>query len=196
MLLRNSKFRIRSVSRLRLSAGLILICLSISSSAVFGQRSKEEKPPVRERLFYGGSLGLQFGTYTDIDISPVVGLWLLPRLNIAAGPKYRYLKYYEERASIYGARAYSQFFVIKDINNIIPINIHLGLFLHAEDEFFKVKYTDGIDTKELYINAPLVGAGISEPLGRRSSLNVMVLWALEDDYDFYSDPEIRISIIF
>jgi len=126
MLLRNSKFRIRSVSRLRLSAGLILICLSISSSAVFGQRSKEEKPPVRERLFYGGSLGLQFGTYTDIDISPVVGLWLLPRLNIAAGPKYRYLKYYEERASIYGARAYSQFFVIKDINNIIPINIHLA----------------------------------------------------------------------
>jgi hypothetical protein len=196
MLVRNSKFGTMGLRRLRILSALILFGLIISSSTVFGQRSRNETPPLRERLFYGGSFGLQFGTYTDIDISPVVGLWVLPRLNIAAGPKYRYLKYYEERANIFGGRAYTQFFVIRDINNIIPINFHLGLFLHAEDEFFKVNYTDGIDTEELFINAPLVGAGISEPLGRRSSLNVMVLWALEDDYDFYSDPEIRISIIF
>ena len=196
MLIRNSKFGTTALRRLQIYTALVLIGLCTSYSAVSGQNSRDEKPPVKERLFYGGSLGLQFGTYTDIDISPVLGLWLLPRLNIAAGPKYRYLKYYEERASIFGARAYSQFFFIKDINNIIPINVHLGLFLHVEDEFFKVNYTDGIDTEEFYINAPLVGAGISEPLGRRSSLNLMVLWALEDDYDFYSDPEIRISIIF
>jgi hypothetical protein len=196
MLVRNSKFGLTALRRLQIYTALTLIGLSTSYLVVYGQRSTEEKPPVRERLFYGGSLGLQFGTYTDVDISPVVGLWLLPRLNIAAGPKYRYLKYYEERASIFGARAYSQFFFIKDINNIIPINLHLGLFLHAEDEFFKVNYTDAIDTEEFYINAPLVGVGISEPLGRRSSLNLMVLWALEDNYDFYSDPEIRISIIF
>jgi len=196
MLVRNSIFGTTAMRRLQISTALILIGLSISSSVLFGQRSRDEKPPVRERLFYGGSLGLQFGTYTDIDISPVVGLWVLPRLNLAAGPKYRYLKYYEDRANILGGRVYTQFFFIRDINNIIPINFHLGLFLHAEDEFFKVNYTDGIDTEELFINAPLVGAGISESLGRRSSLNLMVLWALEDKYDFYSDPEIRISIIF
>ncbi len=69
----------------------VLILLNISFTAVLSQRTKGEVPPLKERLFYGGSLGLQFGTVTDIDISPIIGLWLLPRLNIAAGPKYRYL---------------------------------------------------------------------------------------------------------
>ncbi len=58
----------------------------------FGQKSIEDTPPLKERLFYGGNFGLQFGSITDIQVSPVVGIWLLPRLNVAVGPNYRYYR--------------------------------------------------------------------------------------------------------
>jgi hypothetical protein len=196
MLKRNSIYNRTAFRRLLLIALFAIVLINITLSTVSGQKSRNETPPLKERLFYGGSLGLQFGTYTDIDVSPVIGLWVLPRLNVAVGPKYRYQKYYDERANMYGGRAYSQFFFIRDLNNLIPMGVHLGLFLHAEDEFFRFYYTDGTDSEELFSNTPLIGAGISEPLGRRASLNLMFLWALDDPNDFYDDPEIRFSIIF
>jgi hypothetical protein len=196
MLKRNSKYNMAGTRRFKIVLGLLLIIMNISFAEVFGQKARSEAPPLRERLFYGGSLGLQFGTYTDIDVSPVIGLWVLPRLNVAAGPKYRYQKYYEEKANMYGGRVYSEFFFIRDINNMIPLGVHLGFFLHAEYEFFKIDINEGVGWESHFINAPLAGVGISQPLGMRSSMNLMLLWALEDYYDFYSDPEIRISIIF
>jgi hypothetical protein len=176
--------------------GTVLVLLSISFTAVLSQKIKGEVPLLKERLFYGGSLGLQFGSVTDIDLSPIVGIWLLPRLNLAAGPKYEYYKYYKERANFYGGRVYTQFVFLKDLDNLIPMGVHLGFFLHAEDEFFKLDYTDGVDWISPFINTPLIGAGLSEPLGRRAAMNFMVLWPLDNFYGLYSEPELRISFTF
>jgi hypothetical protein len=196
MLIRNLKYKGTVNKRLKLTVLFVLLLLNISYSAVYAQKVRSETPPLKERLFYGGSLGLMFGTLTDIDISPIIGLWVFPRLNVAAGPKYEYYKYYDERASFYGGRVYSQFFFIRDLDNIIPLGVHLGFFVHAEDEFFKLEYTDGVDTFNPFVNTPLVGGGISEPLGGRASMNLMFLWALDDFYGLYSEPEIRISVTF
>jgi hypothetical protein len=181
---------------------LLTVFLLINSvSVASGQRTREEPPPFKERLFFGGSFGLQFGTYTDIEVAPVVGLWLLPRLNVALGPKYRFYKDPFDRTDIYGGRVYTQFSVIKDLNNMIPAGLHLGFFLHAEDELLSLqssfwKSTPGI-TDRFFLNTLLAGAGISQPMGRRSSMNIMFLWALnESQYGLYSNPEIRVSFIF
>src|SRR5664279_2012655 len=58
----------------------------------YDQKSEDETPAFKERLFFGGNIGLMFGTITDIELSPIVGYWLLPRLAIAAGPEYRFYK--------------------------------------------------------------------------------------------------------
>jgi hypothetical protein len=43
----------------------------------------------------------------------------------------------------------------------------------------------------------LAGPGLSQQIGRRASLNFMVLWPLNDSgYDIYSKPEIRVSFSF
>ncbi len=183
----------------------LLVLLTIPVTVVLGQKTKSEVPPLKERLFYGGSLGLQFGSVTDIDISPVVGLWLLPRLNVAAGPKYRFYKDPVDRTDIYGLRAYAQFFFIRDLNNLIPLNVHLGFFIHAEDEYLSLQsafwQSPPNDTKRIYRNTALGGVGLSEPIGRRASINLMVLWPLNDSFvdllgHLYSEPEIRFSFIF
>jgi hypothetical protein len=54
-----------------------------------GQTGRPEVPPLKDRLFYGGNVNLQFGTYTDIQVSPVIGLWVLPRIGIALGPDFQ-----------------------------------------------------------------------------------------------------------
>lgn len=177
------------------------LILLFSFSVISGQRSREEPPPFRERLFFGGNFGLQFGTITDIQVSPVIGLWLLPRLAVAVGPDYRFYKYHSEKTNIYGVKGYMEFVVIRDISKVIPMGSNTGIFLHLEDELLSLessfwKYPP-VYTDRFYVNSVLAGAGISQQIGRRASMNFMVLWALNDPgYEIYSNPEIRVSFTF
>jgi hypothetical protein len=165
-----------------------------------GQRVQEEKPPLRERMFFGGTLGLQFGTYTNIQVVPIIGLWVRPRIAIAAGPNFQYYKdpYFE--TTLYGGNAYIQFVPLKDINNVIPIGIHTGIFLHLEDEFLSLEsavWDPNNPSSRFTINTVLAGFGISQQVGGRSSINLMFLWALNNaSYGLYSNPEIRLSFNF
>jgi hypothetical protein len=194
-------------------ASLVCLLALLSFSTVSGQNSKEDQfpfdqgndkavPPVKERLFYGGSLGLMFGTITDIQVSPVIGFWILPRVAVAAGPTYRYYKDQFNRTAVYGGRSYLQFVVVQDINSVIPVGVHTGIFLHVEDELLSLKTSfwknpPPYKTDRFYVNTVLAGGGISQEIGRRSSLNLMVLWPLNESvYEIYSKPEIRISFIF
>jgi len=190
---------LKLLSRLLLTTFFIIA----SFSAIYGQKVRREAPPFRERLFFGGSFDLQFGTITNINVSPIVGFWVLPRLAVAAGPEY---KYYSEKyigsTSIYGGRVYTQFVLIQDLNNIIPAGIHIGFFLHAEDELQSLQTktpfwnNTQVTTNRFSVNTGLIGAGISQPMGRRAAFNIIALWALDDPYGIYSNPEIRISFTF
>ena len=190
--------------------GLLLIIMLGSTLTSNGRQvphkpkerpEREEAPPIKERIFFGGSFGLQFGTFTDIEVSPIIGMWVLPRVGIAAGPNFRYYKSPFGHTTIYGGRAYLQYIFLQDLNNVIPLGIHAGLLLHFEDEalslesaFFK---TTPFLSDRFLVNTVLAGGGIRQQLGRRSSLNFMFLWALnESGYGIYGNPEIRIAIIF
>jgi len=182
-----------------------IFCFITTDEIYSQERAKNNNPPVKERLFFGGNFGLQFGSVTDIDISPVIGIWLLPRLNVAAGPKYRYYKDpYSGGTGIFGGRTYTEFVVLQDLNNIIPLGLNFGFFLHAEYEILSLessfwKYYS--EPGRIVRNTGLAGIGMSQPIGRRSSLNIMILWTLNDAfsdlmYDLYGSPEVRFSVIF
>lgn len=192
--------------RILLTSILVSISFSILSAQktneeIFPYDQKEQAPPVKERLFYGGNFGLMFGSITDIQISPVVGFWVLPRLAIAAGPTYRYYKDTQDRTSIYGGKGYVQFVVIQDFSNIIHGAGHTGLFLHVEDELLSLKanfWKYPLNPPgRFFVNTVLAGGGLSEQLGRRASVNFIVLWPLNDPvYNLYSKPELRVSFTF
>ncbi len=180
---------------------LFLVFCILNTYGQEQNRTREEPPPLKERLFFGGSFGLQFGTITDIQFSPVAGIWLLPRVAVAAGPNYRYFKDPFDRTSIYGGKAYSEFIFLQDLDNIIPIGLHFGMFFHVEDEVLSLESsffrTMPQDTDRFLINTVLAGVGIRQQMGRRSSLNMTFLWALNDHgYGIYGNPEIRISFMF
>jgi hypothetical protein len=184
----------------------ILCLLATIFSAVSGQESsREEAPPIKERIFFGGNFALQLGTITNIEISPVIGFWVRPRIAVAIGPDYNYYKDPYQGTSIYGGRGYVQLVVLRDLNKFLPIGNGTGIFLHLEDEILSLdSYAwKNINTspKRFSINTTLAGAGLSQQIGRRAAINFMVLWAIyESDAELtsriYSNPEIRIGFVF
>jgi hypothetical protein len=208
-LIKVTKFRLMCFIRasyrrisLILRSILVLLVVFTSLDSVYGQRRREEPPPLRERIFFGGSFGLQLGTYTSIEINPVVGIWLLPRLAVAAGPGYEYMKYQNISTSIFSARGYLQFAVLKDIDKFIPLGVHSSIIFHAEDELLNLDsdyWQTNVTRREdrFFVNSLLVGGGLSQQIGRRGSFNILVLWVITDSgYDIYNNPEIRIGFTF
>lgn len=180
---------------------IVLLMLIAIFPATYGQKEKVEVPPLKERLFFSGNFGFQFGTITDIQFSPVIGLWLLPRLGVAAGPNFRYYKDPYDRTTIYGGRTYLQYIVVQDLNNVIPLGIHAGLFLHGEYEALNLESSvfklPPYTSERFMTHTILAGGGFSQRIGRRSSFNIMFLWALNDEgYGIYSSPEIRVGFSF
>ncbi len=180
---------------------ILAICFSFSSVIIIsGQITSEQKPPLRERLFFGGSLGLQFGTFTNIHVAPMVGLWVRPRIAIGAGPNFTYYKDPYNETAMYGGNGFVQFVLVKDISNAIPIGMHMGIFLHLEDEILSLEsavWNQQNPNDRFMVNTLLGGFGISQQLGARSALNLMFLWTLTDSgYALYNNPEIRISFAF
>ena len=178
---------------------LISLFLMCANLVVFGQNArKTEKPPVSERLFFGGSFGLQFGTITYIDVSPIIGLWILPKVAIAGGPNFTYYKnkYYDEEIIIYGGRLYTQYLLLENINNVLPIGLNTGIFLHLENELSHYKIISP-SSENFFANNVLLGGGIRQPVGTRSFLNLTVLWTIHDSgYSIRNNPEIRVSFNF
>lgn len=178
---------------------LLLIFISASLSAQIGG---DGAPAARERLFFGGNFGLQFGSVTDIELSPVVGFWVLPRIAVAAGPDYRFYSFYKNRTHIYGGKSYLELTLLRNINSVIPIGANTDIIGHIEDQYLSLEsdfFSDPPhDTKRFGINTVLAGGGLSQQIGKRSSLNIMVLWAVDvkNDYGLYSNPEFRISFMF
>ncbi len=57
------------------------------------QQQTESSGFDKSKLFYGGSLGLAFGTYTIVNVSPQVGYRLSPYFAAGVGINYSYYGY-------------------------------------------------------------------------------------------------------
>jgi hypothetical protein len=183
---------------------IFLLALSLGIAVLgqgAGERGSSERPSLSQRLFFGGSFGLQLGSITNIDLAPVAGIWLLPRIAIGAGPSFQYYKDPYGATTIYGGRVLMQLTIIQDLNNILPLGLNLGIFatgeyegLSLDKEFFSS--ASGSEGR-LYYDSFLVGAGLSQPTGIKSSINITFLWCITgNDYGIYDTPEIRIEFYF
>ncbi len=194
---------------------ILLILLSLFVGSVFtsnlnGQYyNNEDQPELPGRVFIAPDFSLVIGNLTRIEFSPIVGYHLTPRLIAGIGGRF---EYYREKnyltsnvdiqTMIYGYRLFSRFILVKDINEIIPLNVPMGIFAHAEfeslsleEKYFRLGYSNSED--RYWLNSVLAGVGINQPTGPRSSINVMVLWDLTSTASApFSYPVLKFGLQF
>ena len=186
---------------------IIILLLSFFNPKLGSAQSNFErnKPPFTDRLVYGGGLGLQFGTLTLVDLSPVVGYRVTERLETGIGFTYKYYKVkdywydystnqsYDLKSNIIGGSVYLRYHFLKNV------------FAHAEFEQLQYRYTDyynipgiGIEKekKTANISSVFIGGGYKQQISQGSYFFIMALWNLtEDSMSPYNNPVLRMGVL-
>lgn len=146
---------------------------------------EEARTPFKDRLWFGGGVGLNFGTVTAIQLDPLLGVHLDEKRKLSVGLGLSYWYYRDNRYTpaytrdAYGYRVFSRYRVIEQA------------YLHAE--FLHLNTEPNISfedrSKRMWVPHLLVGAGYVQPLGEsRSSIYLQVLWeVLQDPNSVYFD---------
>ncbi|MFD2033688.1 hypothetical protein ACFSKL_02740 [Belliella marina] len=154
----------------------LFFCLSFGAQA---QREidTESNPPLKDRLYYGGNLAMQFGTITFVDVSPLVGAMITDKFSGGVGATYQY---FDDRRfvgnstgnrSLYGGRTFLRY-------NVFP-----SIFAHTEFEMlnFDLYNRSTLEYRREWVPAFFVGAGYFVPFGNRGGANFTFLYNLLHD---------------
>ena len=130
---------------------------------------QKQKPPLKDKLYFGGYLNLSFGKYTVIGAEPMVGYKITPKLSAGVKIRYDYIK--DKRYSTtyttsnYGGSVFTRY-------RIIP-----ALYLHAEYALYNYELFYAFEESERkWIPFLFLGAGYSQRLGGNTWLNLQILF--------------------
>jgi hypothetical protein len=146
-----------------------LCCLLITGMAA-AQDEPGNKGFDKSRLFIGGSLGLSFGDYTIINVSPQVGYRFTEHFAAGAGVNYIYYnyKYYAADGSLYERDTYS-YVGMNIFGRAYPIR---QFFVQAQPELNYVwgsqrNYPYNVESKlpSQFVPSLLLGGGAAIPAG-------------------------------
>lgn len=173
-----------------LALGLLIFLLSFSPS--FAQRELyQDSVKLKDRLYYGGNFGFQFGTVTLIDVSPLVGAMITDRLSGGVGATYQYYddnRFQGASGSSYGGRLFGRY-------NVLP-----NIFAYSEFEKINWNAYSLVNERfqRTWTNAFFIGAGYFAPFGSRGGANFTFLYNLLHDnrFSYYSEPYvIRVGFV-
>lgn len=175
---------------------LFAVFVVLPGAAVFGQQMdtlrvdttqavqmlvpEAPKGPVENKVFYGGTLGLSFGDYFRLAVTPMVGYKLSPRVSLGLKVQYEYTvdsRYAQEVTSHnYGGSVFARY------------RIHPKVYVHAEFAEMSYKYASGNFTSERqWVPFILLGGGFVQPVSASTALFVEVLFdVLQDDKSPYA----------
>jgi hypothetical protein len=145
----------------------------------------------KERGYFGGNLGLQVGTVTLVDLSPLVGVMLSPKFSTGIGATYQYYednRFQGNAGSSYGGRAFVRYNVLPNIFAYSEVeSINWNAYNNPQDNF-----------QQTWTEAFFVGGGYFAPFGARGGANFTFLYNLRHSNReaYYSQPYlIRVGIV-
>jgi opacity protein-like surface antigen len=155
---------------MKVIVGLMLFLVVVATTPADAQNSN---------VFYGGGIGLSFGTIDFIEIAPMIGVQVTDEFSTGISLLYRYRN--DSR--------YSPSLSTNDYGGSIFARYHFlpNLFAQTEYEYLNFEYNDfdGGKSSDNY-SSFLVGAGMSQPLGPNVAMHAAVLYNFSySDKDFY-----------
>ncbi|MBP7496567.1 MAG: hypothetical protein KA792_02770 [Bacteroidales bacterium] len=170
---------------------IVLIIITTFGIISAQNNSKEEKGSFKDRLIFGGNLGLQFGSNTFIDLSPFVGYKITEKLIGGVGISYRYMRYkdYDFSTDIYGGRLFGRYYLMDNLFAHVEYEL-----LNLERIYFDYNY-NVVKAGRVNVESYLAGGGYSQPLGSKSYFTIIILWNFnETALTPYTNPIIRAGI--
>ena len=167
---------------------LSLILILINPQNIFSQEQMSNTYR-SSRWYFGGNLGIQFGTVTIIDVSPYAAYKLTNRLSVGSGFTYQFIKEgsgdYSYSSSVYGGRVFTSFSIIPE------------LFAYAEYEILNVEVAiDANNYARKNVSSALVGGGYRQLVGPNLYSEIMILWNLtESPNSPYTNPIYRVGFV-
>lgn len=149
----------------------------------------KEKTPFIKRIYLGGYFGLQFGTYTVIDVSPLVGIRVTPDFNIGIGLLYTYYKY-----DYYGVNREFNSWGGRLTMNYTLFNM---LTLGAEYQYRTVETYNVNDNTfgSTGVNVLFLGGGLRQQVGRNTYMFLMAYYdVLQEAYSPYDNVVFRVGV--
>ena len=136
---------------------------------------KQQKPKADfKRIFYGGSVGFSFGSYTSVRIYPMIGYRITPKLSTGLKLQYEFSKYHtgnhEYTYHNYGASIFSRF-------RFIP-----QAYIHAEFNIMNYE-TYTVTSENSYYSVPFLflGGGFVQRLGGHTYAYAEILFDVLND---------------
>jgi len=141
------------------------------------QKEKKEPRPLKDRIWFGGGIGLNFGTITAIQVAPLVGYFLDQKKKVSTGVGITYTYFRDNRfVPAYSSNLYG-YLLFARYRPISQFYVH-GEFLHMNADLYN--FQDQL--VRIWIPHILLGGGYVQPLGGRSSIYIQVL------FDVLQDP--------
>jgi len=172
---------------------LLLALNNYAQPPLADRQSASSGGSFKDNLFFGGSLGLQFGSQTYVELAPIIGYSITERLAAGLGIKYIYYHFKDEyynynySTNIYGGGPFLRYFVLE------------GLFLHTEVEVLNMEVPDPYYIKYTRenITSVFVGGGYRQMMGARSALDLLLLFNVNENRNSpYVNPILRIGFGF
>jgi hypothetical protein len=184
---------IRSSNHNLLYIGILCLSLLAFSKTICAQVEAENIQPknnLKSRLYFGGGFGLQFGYMTLIEVSPLVGYKVTPKLSVGLSPTYKYYKYNDYygknldlKTNVWGGSIFTRYFIFENV------------FAHVEYETLLYNtQTPGYPETKQQFNSFFVGGGYNQRIGGNSGMYILLLWNLNDTPDSpYINPIVRVG---
>ena len=158
----------------------IATLIAVLSAPVIAQQTDStvaaapDEPPHPTRVFYGGTVGIGFGSTFRLSIQPFVGLVFTPQLSGGVKVGYEYVRQESNGATTtwnnYGASVFGRY-------RFIP-----RAYVHAEFAYFSYGYKVSEYTSDRsWVPFLLLGGGYIQPISPSTSFFVEVLFDVLQD---------------
>ena len=142
-----------------------------------------------KKVYMGGGLGLQFGSTTVVDISPILGYRFNENLSAGLGLTYLYYKVssrnYNYQTNVYGGGPFVRYVFAKN------------LFAHVEYQILNAEYYEFYPPERQDVHYFWVGGGFRRQLGGNAYLVLMGLYDLNYSHlsIYPTNPILRVGVV-
>lgn len=173
---------------------LLMLLWPVFAFPQFGER--ESDPDVgelsaRERVFIGGFIGLQFGTFTSVSVNAHAGFRITNRLSAGMGGAYQFAndRWFGQSytSHTYGGSLFARFRVFDQF------------FLHAEHEWLsllsRLELSEPTERQRVSEQNFLLGPGYGLRMSERVRLNLLLLYNFNEETQVYfNNPFFRVGV--